>query len=219
MIEINNLSFSYGENRVIDGLNFFLNKGEFALIYGANGSGKSTLFKLLLGQLEKTDGEQKILSDENGKPVRLGYVPQLQTAQNIHFPVTVTEFVVYALYGEFGLVKLPKKRHYKKASEVISYLGLAPYARVPLKELSGGLKQRAYIARAMVSEPELYLFDEPTVGIDEKNKERFFELINSLKDSGRTIVMISHDVSDIMAMCQVDFLYELKGGHLHRVDV
>ena len=211
MLEISNLSFSYGDVKVIEHLDFALKKGEFVLISGANGSGKSTLFKLILNEFETYSGKINFSKD-----AMIGYVPQLQTTQGITFPISVEEFVVYALYREFGLVKLPRKRHYLKAREVMAKLELLPYKDKALKELSGGLKQRAYIARAMVTSPNFYLFDEPTVGIDEMSKRKFFDILKDLKKDEASILMISHEVEELLTSCPIDSHYEMKGGKMIR---
>lgn len=219
MIQIKDLSFSYGDHKVLEDLSFSLADGEFALISGANGSGKSTLLKLLLGSIVPSKGEVRLfdrsISPELFKEV--GYVPQLQTMQKMSFPVTLEELVVMGLYRDFGFFKVPKKSHYEKAFEVISYLELEEHLKTPVIELSGGLMQRGYIARAMVTKPKLYLFDEPTVGIDEENKKSFYKILNRLKHEGASILMISHEANEIKAYAELDSYYEMRGGKLYHV--
>lgn len=219
MIQIKNLSFSYGEHKVLEDLSFTLKDGEFALISGANGSGKSTLLKLLLGEVFPSKGELKLFGAEVSEDLfkDVGYVPQLQTMQKMSFPITLEELVVMGQYRDFGLFKIPKKKHYDKANEVIKYLELEEYRKTPVIELSGGLMQRGYIARAMVTRPKLYLFDEPTVGIDEENKKSFYKILNRLKKEGASILMISHEANEIKAYAELDSYYEMKGGKLYHV--
>lgn len=219
MIEISDLSFSYGEHKVLEDLSYRLAEGEFSLISGANGSGKSTLLKILLGELEPLRGEVELFNQPISSELfrKIGYVPQLQTMQKMSFPITLEELVVMGLYPEFGLFKIPSKKHYARVMEVISELDLEAYKKIPVIELSGGLMQRSYIARAMVTSPKLYLFDEPTVGIDEESKKTFYKILNRLKIEGASILMISHEASEIKAYVELDSYYEMRGGRLHLV--
>lgn len=201
IIEINHLSFSYGDGVVLDNVNLELTKGEFLGLVGPNGSGKSTLIKLILGLEKLQQGEIKLF----GEPVnafeawsRIGYVSQKASNINTHFPATVFEVVATGLYGQIGLVKRLSRQHKQKVEQVIDRVGLTPYRNRMLAALSGGQQQRVFIARALVSNPDLLILDEPTVGVDTQSVNRFYALLARLRhEYGLTILLVDHDIGVI----------------------
>lgn len=222
-IEIRDLSFSYDSGQqVLDGINLTIERGEFTVIIGGNGSGKSTLIKNILGELKPEKGSVRILGRErNGDDYRdVGYVPQMSVVEKIAFPITVMELVVLNLYDEFGFLKYPKKRHKEKAEKVLKKMNLFDYKDRPVNELSGGLKQRSMISRAMVHDPEILILDEPTVGVDKESRARFLETIGHLnREKDLTILMITHDLEEVMRWGGAQSLYEIKDKNLKRKEV
>lgn len=220
-IDIKNLKFSYISDEIIlDSIDFKVAEGEFAVIIGGNGSGKSTLIKNILGELKPDKGEIKILGkkmNQNSDYKDLGYVPQISVVEKIAFPITVIELVVLNLYKDFGFFKYPKKEHIRKADEILKYMDLYSYRNVPINELSGGLKQRSMIARAMVHDPKILILDEPTVGVDKESKKQFLEMISKLnKEKKLTILLITHELEEVMRLGQAQSLYEIKDKKLYR---
>lgn len=217
-IGIKNLNFSYGEYQVLKDINLEVKEGEFVTIIGSNGSGKSTFIKNLLGELKPQTGSVEIL----GKPIGdykdfkdIGYVPQMSVVSKIAFPITVSEMVVLNLYQYFGFMKFAKKEHYKKTEGILEYLGLTKYKDTPVNELSGGLQQRAMIARAMINEPKLLILDEPTAGVDEKSRHAFLKTLQKLNDDKNlTIVLVTHELDEVMLFTKVDSVYEIVNGEL-----
>ncbi|WP_297811455.1 metal ABC transporter ATP-binding protein [uncultured Finegoldia sp.] len=217
-VTINNLNFGYNEDLVLKDLNLDIKYGEMVLILGGNGSGKSTLLKLMLGELKTNDGEIKLL-DKNIKDYKsyrdIGYVPQINIVNKIAFPITCLELVTLNLYEDFGFVKIPRKIHYDKARKIMRDLGMEEYINRPVNELSGGLQQRAMIARAMINEPKILILDEPTAGVDKENKEKFIKTIVKLnKEKNITVVMVTHEIKEIEAMNIDRTQYEMIEGRL-----
>ncbi len=198
ILEINDLKFGYNNTPVLDGVDLKLHKGDFLAISGGNGSGKSTLIKLILGELKKDSGEIKILGEniENfNKYDRIGYVPQNNDSWDIAFPITCKEYVVLNLYDEFSFFNRPTKDCYKKVENIFSMLNINDLLERQFNSLSGGQKQRVMIARALVKSPEILILDEPTVGIDSRNKADFLDLLHHLNDFHKiTILIISHEM-------------------------
>ena len=217
-IEISDLSFAYKDIPVIKNCKLDVACGEMVLIVGGNGSGKSTLVKLMLGELKPDEGEIKIL----GKDIssyksykKIGYVPQINIVNKISFPITCKELVVLNLYEDFSFIKIAKKIHYQKACQVLKDMGMEEYINTPVNELSGGLAQRAMIARAMINNPDLLILDEPTAGVDKENKERFYETIKILqKNLGITIVLITHELKEIEELDIDKKEYRMNEGSL-----
>ena len=220
MISVEDLSFSYGENSLLSHLDFKVGQGECVLISGANGSGKSTFLKLLLGELSPSMGQIRlfgVLMPNEAILAKVGYVPQLQTMKQVTLPITVEEFIVFGLYRSFGYLKVPRKKDYVRVAQALEEFGLKAYQKAKFNTLSGGLKQRVMLVRAILQTPKLYNFDEPTVGVDKESKKMFFTLLTKLRAEGKTIVMVSHEINEIKLSCPIDAHYELREGRLGRV--
>lgn len=215
-IEVKDLVFSYGKDEVLNKVSFDLNRGDFLTIQGENGSGKSTLIKLILKDLKKDSGQIKLFGEdlENFDDYsKIGYVPQVNDANKIAFPVTGKEFVVLNLYKKFNIFNRPNKKCYKKVEEIFEILNIENLLNIPFKQLSGGQAQKVMIARAMVNDPKLLLLDEPTVGVDEKSKRDFLKLLAHLNDKHKiSILMISHEMDVVREFSKREI--RLKNGRI-----
>ena len=213
-IEIKNLKFGYNENLILKGVNLDLDQGNFAVISGENGSGKSTLIKLILGELKKDHGSIKLfgIEMEDFKNFdKIGYVPQVNEAIKIAFPVSAREYVGLNLYKEFSIINTITKKSKSKIENTFSTLKIKDLIDRPVNTLSGGQAQRVMIARAMVNNPDILILDEPTVGIDQKSKEDFLDLIVHLNTHhGISILMITHEMEILGDY--VDKVFKLKEG-------
>lgn len=213
-IEIKNLKFGYNENLILKGVNLELDQGDFAVISGENGSGKSTLIKLILGELKKDHGSIKLfgIDMEDFKNFdKIGYVPQVNEAIKVAFPVSAREYVGLNLYKEFSIFNTITKKSKSKIENTFSALKIKDLIDRPVNTLSGGQAQRVMIARAMVNNPDILILDEPTVGIDQKSKEDFLDLLVHLNTHhGISILMITHEM-DILGD-YVDKVFKLKEG-------
>lgn len=166
-------------------------------LLGPNGGGKTTLIKLILGLLKPDRGSIHLL----GEPLesfkdwnRIGFVSQKANSFNKGFPATVYEVVSMGLTAKVGYLKFFTKKHKERIYQAIDQVGLSNFIHENIGNLSGGQQQRVFIARALVSDPELLILDEPTVGIDYKNVERFYELLYQLNTEQHiTLLLVTHD--------------------------
>jgi len=197
IIEMNNVSFRYEDREVLSHINFAINEGDFIGLVGPNGGGKTTLVKLLLGIEKPTIGSIRLFGEKIHKfknKSTIGYVSQKANSFNKGFPATVEEVVSMGLTPKTGYFKRLKPTDKKRIKEVIDQVGMSNYASKNIGDLSGGQQQRIFIARALVSEPSILILDEPTVGIDAKNVETFFDLLDELNKQAITLLLVTHDI-------------------------
>ena len=215
-IEVKDLVFSYGKDEILNKVSFDLNKGDFLTIQGENGSGKSTLIKLILKDLKKKSGQIKLFGqniEDFDDYTKIGYVPQVNDANKLAFPVTGKEFVVLNLYKKFNIFNRPNKKCYKKVHDIFEILNIEDLLKIPFNQLSGGQAQKVMIARAMVNDPKILLLDEPTVGVDEKSKRDFLKLLAHLNDKHKiSILMISHEMDVVREFSKREI--RLKNGRI-----
>jgi zinc transport system ATP-binding protein len=201
VFSIRDLSFSYGNNDVLNDVSFDIEKGDFVGIVGPNGSAKSTLLKLMLGLLKPKKGTVKLFGvdiDDFHKWDRIGYISQNVREFNPRFPATVEEVVGSNLYSQLGFFKVLKKEDKEKIDRALDIVDMKEYKNKLAGTLSGGQKQRMFIARAIVNNPEVLVMDEPLVGIDINSQEKFYDLLEYLNENlGITLVMVSHDIGVI----------------------
>lgn len=208
IIEIQDVSFGYGKDVILSNVNLTIDKNEYIGIIGANGAGKSTLMKLILGQLTPSQGDVHIYTN------RIGYVPQVGFQQISQFPANVQEIVMTGLYKEIGMFHFPKREHREKVTKFLELVGMTEYQHRMLSELSGGQQQRVMIARALVSEPELLVLDEPLTGIDREAGEELYQLLNRLnKEYKITIVMVTHNMEQVARFA--NRFYHVRDGSVH----
>ena len=198
-IEISDLWFAYGGVRVLEQVNLTLPRGDFLAVLGPNGGGKSTLLRLMLGLLKPGGGSIRVLGLPPGQAGgRIGFLPQF-TDISANFPITVFGAVLMGLVrpGVSWLRgRAERRREREAAMTALSRVGLAEHADRRLSDLSGGQRQRVFIARAIVSGPELLLLDEPTASVDGRSRQEFMALLAEL-NADMTIVMVSHDMSTV----------------------
>ena len=221
-IEIKNANFAYDRDPVLRDLNLTLmNKEKITIIVG-NGVGKTTLIKIIIGELKLRSGEIKIFEEDLNidSLKKIGYVPQSQKENLYTFPISVKELVTLQLYESMGMIKIPRKIHYDKTMELLKKMNLEKYADYPIRDLSGGLRQRVVITRALMNNPEILIFDEPTSGVDENSKRQFAKTLEDLnKNFDVSIILITHELDWVKNNLQMDKFYELKKGGLELVTV
>lgn len=197
ILSLENVSFSYGERQALQKVNLTISKGDFLGLVGPNGGGKTTLIKIILGLLKPDEGEVKILNQEISsfdKWHTIGYVPQKANSFNKGFPATVFELVSMGLTAKIGYFRFMTKKDKEKVAQAIREVGMENYMHENIGNLSGGQQQRVFIARAIVGDPEILILDEPTVGVDYKNVEKFYDLLDRLNEErGLTLLLITHD--------------------------
>jgi len=197
IIEVKNLNFSYEKQRVLEDINFTIEKSDFLTIIGPNGGGKSTLLKLILGINKLQNGFIKVFGKNHLEQIQnIGYVPQ-NTNVNLKFPITVLEVV---MMGQNSLIKRIfgyKKDEKQKALEVLKKISMEDFANNKISNLSGGQRQRVLIARALFSNPKILLLDEPTSNIDINGCEQVYLTLQELNKK-IPIIVVSHDISVIL---------------------
>ena len=199
IIEVKGVSFSYSGERILDNISFNLHRGDFLGVIGPNGSGKTTLFKVILGILKPSSGSVSIFGRDLSvfkDWKKIGYVAQKATNFDPKFPVTVREVVAMGRYAQVGLFRFLGKHDWRTVDTALKHVGMFDHRNLSVGDLSGGQQQRGFIARALASEPEIVLLDEPTVGVDQKTQGEFYTLLKKLNDELKlTLVLISHDIS------------------------
>ena len=199
IISIKNVSFCYsGGVNVLENLSFDIYKKDFIAIIGANGSGKSTLLKLILKELNPSDGEI-FISSTNIKNFKewdtIGYVPQINAGNIPGFPITALEIVTLNLYNKMGFFKFSRKSHIELAKRALSQVNMLDFANTPINKMSGGQQQRIMIAKSLINNPKILIFDEPTTGIDKESKDQLFKILTHLnRIHGITILLVTHEL-------------------------
>jgi len=197
IIAVKGLAVSYMGNPALFNVNVGLKSSRLIGIVGPNGAGKSTFIKALLELTPKDKGEVEIFNEPVKKnKKRIAYVPQ---RSNIDwtFPITVIDTVLLGTYPSLGLFRRPGKKEKAWAYECLKRVGMEEYAKRQIGELSGGQQQRVFMARALAQKPKLYLLDEPFVGIDMASEEVIIQLLKELKEDGKTVVVVHHDLSKV----------------------
>ena len=219
VVRVKDVFFQYHGQPVLENIAFVIKKGSFTGLVGQNGSVKSTLIKLILGLLNRRERGEIYLF---GTPLekfkqwsKIGYVSQKANSFNSGFPATVFEVVAMGLYGKMGLFRFLRKGEKEKIDEALNTVGMLPFKKRPIGELSGGQQQRVFIARALVSEPEFLILDEPTVGVDAASVKKFYQLLLKLnQEKNITLLLVTHDIG-VMTRYVTDVLCLNKTLHFH----
>jgi zinc transport system ATP-binding protein len=193
VISVRDVTFGYGREVVLDHVSLEIRPRDFLALIGPNGGGKTTLIKVMLGLLEPWSGEVAYhLPDRRG---RLGYVPQFSTFDR-NFPLRVSEMVLMGRAGGRSLIRPYSREDRDRVERELERLGLTGIAKSHVSEVSGGQLQRALIARALVSAPEVLFLDEPTASIDAESRETLRGVLEEL-NRRIPVVVVTHDVSSI----------------------
>ena len=199
LIEAKQLVKRYGDFTAVNGIDFQVRKGESFGFLGPNGAGKSTTMRIIAATLTRTSGEITILGkdpEKSGPEIKahLGVVPQ---ADNLDQALTVEEnLYIYGRY--FGL---SKKFIKPKIEELLEFAQLVDKRSVKVEALSGGMKRRLTIARALVSEPEILMLDEPTTGLDPQARHILWDRLFRLKEQGVTLLITTHYMDEAEQLC------------------
>lgn len=205
---LRDIVFGYRNEPVIRNVSADIHAGEFIAVSGPNGAAKTTLLKLMLGLLKPWSGTVRF-SAELGRS-RVAYVPQQASSFNAGFPSKVIELVRSGCYPELGLFRRFRREQHELVEEALKAVGLWELRNRKIGELSGGQKQKACIARAIVQQPDLLVLDEPVTGMDAASRTRFYEWMRQqVKEEGRTVIMVTHGLDE--AQDYLDRVIYLEG--------
>lgn len=196
-IEVEHLHVSYYGKEVINDISFSFDTGKLIGIIGPNGAGKSTLMKAILELIPRDHGSVKI----HGNPVKkmrkkIAYVPQRSNI-DWDFPINVFHTVLLGTYPKLGLFKRPGRKEKDWAYTCLQQVGMEKYAKQQIGELSGGQQQRVFLARALAQQAEIFFLDEPFVGIDIASEQTIISILKRLRDKGKTVFVVHHDLSKV----------------------
>ena len=197
IVEIKAVTCGYEKQRVLTDVSLTIMPGDFVGLLGPSGSGKTTLLRTVLGAVDLYEGEVLVngVATTKKRP-RIGYVPQLETI-DWNFPVTVQEVVMMGRTMENKLFPWYRKEEKDLAAEMMGRLGILDLADRHIRELSGGQQQRVFLARALISSPQLLLLDEPTSGVDIKTRDDVMHLLHDLNHDGVTIIITTHEINAV----------------------
>jgi manganese/zinc/iron transport system ATP- binding protein len=196
-LSIHDLTVAWDRKPVLWDVDLDIPAGKLACIVGPNGAGKSTLIKACLDLVPSVSGEVRIY----GRPYkqqrrRVGYVPQRETV-DWSFPVSAMDVVAMGTYGRLGWLRPVGRKERNDAMEALERVGLEAYADRQISNLSGGQQQRVFLARALVQHADLYLMDEPFASVDAATEQAIVEVLRTLRDEGRTVVVVHHDLQTV----------------------
>ena len=198
-LTVRDLTVRYGSAPVLEGVTATLAKGAMTAIIGPNGAGKSTLLKAALGLIPSQGGSASVFGLPVAKALpRIAYVPQ-RAAVDWDFPARALDVVLMGLYRKTGLLGRIGKAERGQALDCLARVGMQDFANRQIGALSGGQQQRVFLARALAQGAELYLLDEPFAGVDAATEAAIIALLKSLRDQGRSIVAVHHDLSTVTA--------------------
>ena len=196
-LAVRGLTVSYGQKPAVFSVDMTVKPGSMTAIIGPNGAGKSTLLKAALGILKPLAGTMKVY----GKPVgtqrhRIAYVPQ-RASVDWDFPTRVIDVVLMGLYPQLGLLGRVRAIHRARAEDCLARVGMEDFATRQIGQLSGGQQQRVFLARALAQDADLYLLDEPFAGVDAATEKAIIRVLKSLRDAGKTVVAVHHDLNTV----------------------
>lgn len=194
VVKVENLTVSYLHKPVLWDINFELPKGQITGVIGPNGSGKTTLLKSIMGLLPADSGKIELFGNPLKKVrSRISYVPQRESV-DWDFPATIEDVVLMGRYRKENLFRRLKKEDHEIAREAMEQVGLLDLAKNPISELSGGQQQRVFLARALAQQADLYLMDEPFVGVDAATEDAILKLLSKMRDAGKSVIIVHHDL-------------------------
>ncbi|WP_326514524.1 metal ABC transporter ATP-binding protein [Clostridium intestinale] len=196
-IEVRRMTVAYNTKPVLWNVDLNVPKGALMAIVGPNGAGKSTLIKAMLNLIKPITGTT-LFNGEDYKKQRLniGYVPQSGSV-DWDFPTNVLDVVLMGRYGKLGWLKRPALEDRRKAMEALEKVGMKDFYKRQISQLSGGQQQRVFLARALVQEADIYFMDEPFQGIDAKTEKAIITLLKEMKNQGKTVVVVHHDLQTV----------------------
>lgn len=199
-ISIKDLKKSYQDTEALKGISLEIKEGEFFALLGQNGAGKSTTISILTGLTNKTSGDVKLFGKDVMKDYKearsfIGLVPQ-------EFNFDIFEKVYNILYYNAGYFSIPSKEREVRIEEVLKQLDLWDKRKSQAQTLSGGMKRKLMIARALIHKPRILILDEPTAGVDVETRQSMYKFFKKLNEKGTTILLTTHYLEEAEQLCQ-----------------
>ncbi len=196
-VKVNDLTVAYHKKPVLWDVDLEIPEGVLMAVVGPNGAGKTTLIKAMINLIKPITGRTLFWGEpyQNNRK-RVGYVPQ-RGSVDWDFPTSVLDVVTMGTYGKLGWFKRPGKKEKQKAIEALKKVDMLPYADRQISQLSGGQQQRVFVARALVQDSDIYFMDEPFQGVDVKTEKSIVKLLEELKNNGKTVIVVHHDLQTV----------------------
>ena len=199
-VQIEDLTVAYDAKPVLWDIDLNIPQGKLMAVIGPNGAGKTTLLKAMLGLLIPVSGSVRFFEETENSLRKLknkvAYVPQSGSV-DWDFPATVLDIVLMGCYGRLGFFKRPGKKDKENALQCLQKVGMEEYAARQISQLSGGQQQRVFLARALMQTADIYFMDEPFKGVDVQTEKAIVVLLKELKASGKTVVVVHHDLQTV----------------------
>jgi manganese/zinc/iron transport system ATP- binding protein len=196
-LEIHDMTVAYHRRPVLWDIDLTLPEGKLVGIVGPNGAGKTTLIKATLGLVPLASGKVEIYGKSYREQRHLvGYVPQRESV-DWDFPVSVRDVVLMGTYGKLGWFRRPGRAEREVADRCLEQVGMTALANRQIRQLSGGQQQRVFLARALAQDAEVYFLDEPFSGVDAATEAAIVELLQTLRASGKTVLIVHHDIQTV----------------------
>lgn len=234
VIDLRDVTGGYEGRPAVEDVDLRIGRGELVAVFGPNGGGKTTLLKLIAGLLRPWHGEVTVLGGPPTHTARsIAYVPQAELV-DWSFPVSVWDVAMMGRFPRLGPFRQPGRADRDAVATALERVGMLTHARTQIGRLSGGQRRRAFLARAIAAEAQLYLLDEPVTGVDVPTQEDLMDLLAAESQAGRTIVATTHDLAaasrhfrrvvgmnrrvmadgDVSLLSDPDVLSRTYGGHL-----
>ena len=197
ILDVHDVTVAYHHMPVLWDIDLTIREPRLVGIIGPNGAGKSTLLKAILGLVPLASGTVTVFGQPIAKQRKyIGYVPQRESV-DWDFPVSALETVLMGTYGRLGWFRRPGKSDRDLAISCLEKVGLRDFANRQIGQLSGGQQQRVFLARALAQQAEIYFMDEPMAGVDAATEQVIFHLLKELRDQGKTVFVVHHDLRTV----------------------
>lgn len=200
-IVLDNVSCGYQRGHVLTGVDLHIPGGQFVGLVGPSGAGKTTLLRTMVGLVPRVQGRVEVggrAITPGVSPANVGYVPQVGMI-DWSFPVTVENVVVMGKLRQMGWLPWPSRQDKRDVAAMLDRLGIAHLGSRQIRDLSGGQQQRTFLARALISNPEILILDEPTASVDIRTRDEILHLLAEINDTGITIVITTHELNSLAA--------------------
>ncbi len=201
VLEVKNLDVYRSNSKVIESATFSVYKGDYVGIIGPNGGGKTTLLLSILGEISHEKGDIKLFGQNSANFTqweKVAYIPQNAIEFDYYFPLSVKELVSLGRVRRSNLFRRLNSKDWEKVNDAMDFMGISNLANRRIGQLSGGQKQRAFVAKALVRDPEIIFFDEPIAGMDFETQEKFYKTLSNLNSQKKmTILVVSHDLAAV----------------------